>query len=236
MRKVGLTLLLAAALQACAGSAPIGGDPGIHVVSAVSLPAPGAGDAAALPPSYVVGALDKLSVDVFGIPELTGRMVQADASGRISLPLVGTVQAAGLTPTQIEALLRERLRANYVRNPTVAVNVTEAASRVITVDGEVKEPGMYPMLGDMTLVRAIASAKGVGEYAKLDDVVVFRTVSGKRYAALYNLAAIRRGAYLDPAIYSGDIIVVGDSPSRRLFRDILQAAPLLSTPLIIALQ
>jgi polysaccharide export outer membrane protein len=88
----------------------------------------------------------------------------------------------------------------------------------------------------MTLMRAIATAKGLDEFANQSDVVVFRTVEGQKLAALYNLKAIRRGAYEDPEIFANDVVVVGDSSARRLFRDIIQASPLLTTPLIVALQ
>jgi polysaccharide export outer membrane protein len=82
----------------------------------------------------------------------------------------------------------------------------------------------------------VATAKGADEYAKIEDVVVFRTVSGRRMAALYNLGAIRRGVYDDPRIYPNDLIVVGESQSRRMFKDILQVAPLLAGPLVLLLQ
>jgi polysaccharide export outer membrane protein len=88
----------------------------------------------------------------------------------------------------------------------------------------------------MTLMRAVATAKGASEFAKLDDVVIFRTVKGQQLAALYNLTAIRRGNYEDPEVFANDVVVVGDSQARRLFKDALQVVPLLMTPLIIALQ
>jgi polysaccharide export outer membrane protein len=88
----------------------------------------------------------------------------------------------------------------------------------------------------MTLMRAIATARGVTEFARMDDVVIFRTVGSRDMAALYNLGAIRRGSYPDPEIFAGDIVVVGDSPARRLFRDVLQASPLFLTPIIAVLQ
>ena len=88
----------------------------------------------------------------------------------------------------------------------------------------------------MTLMRAIASAKGFSEYAREDDVVILRTVDGKKMAGLYNVAAIRRGAYDDPSIYANDVIIVGDSPQRRLFRDLVSATPLIAAPLIAILQ
>ena len=85
-------------------------------------------------------------------------------------------------------------------------------------------------------MRAVATARGIDEFAKLDDVVVLRTVNGQRYAGLYNLAAIRRGNYVDPDIFANDTVIVGESKQRRMFRDFLQLVPLLTTPLIIALQ
>jgi polysaccharide export outer membrane protein len=66
-------------------------------------------------------------------------------------------------------------------------------------------------------------------------VVIFRTIEGQRYAGLYNLKAIRRGTYSDPAVFANDIVVVGDSKARRLFKDLIQVAPALLTPIIILL-
>jgi polysaccharide export outer membrane protein len=63
-----------------------------------------------------------------------------------------------------------------------------------------------------------------------------RTVNNKRMAGIYNLTAIRRGAYVDPPVYANDLVIVGDSPQRRLFRDLIQATPLLTAPLILLLQ
>jgi polysaccharide export outer membrane protein len=88
----------------------------------------------------------------------------------------------------------------------------------------------------MTLMRAIASAKGMNEFAREEEVVILRTANGRKMAGLYNLAAIRRGAYDDPAIYANDVIVVGDSPQRRMFRDLVALSPVLAAPLIAILQ
>ena len=99
-----------------------------------------------------------------------------------------------------------------------------------------REPGLYPVIGRMTLIRAVATAKGTDEFAKLDDVVVFRTVNGQQYAALYNLKSIRRGGYPDPEVFANDVVVVGDSAARRFFKNALQVAPLLTTPIILLLQ
>ena len=185
--------------------------------------------------AYAIGALDKLTVTVFGIDDL-GAKAQVDASGRVAVPLAGSIEAAGMTPEALGREIERRLRARYVRDPHVTVNVDEALSQVVTIDGQVREPGLYPVVGNMTLLKAVATAKGPTEFAKLDDVVIFRTVGSQRLAALYNLGAIRRGVYADPAIYPNDVVVVGDSNGRRMFKDFLQLVPLLTTPIIIALQ
>src|SRR3546814_12801247 len=94
-------------------------------------------------------------------------------------------------------------------------------SQVVTVDGEVKEPGLYPVTNQMTLMRVIASAKGLSEFAKQEQVVILRTVDNQRMAGLYDIAAIRLGAYADPAVYANDVVIIGDSSQRRLFRDVV---------------
>lgn len=226
---------LALALAACGTGRPqLGGAPRLEVIAGNELPAPDRLDVLANTSPYYVGPFDRLEIDVFGIKELSEREVQVDASGRISFPLAGVVNVTGMTPGEVEARLASLLAENYVRNPQVTVNLKETLSRVVTVEGEVKKPGLYPVVGKMTLMRAIATAEGTGEFSNLDDVVVFRTVEGQQYAALYDLDAIRHGAYPDPSIYAGDIVMVGESRGRRLFKDILSAAPALLTPVVIA--
>jgi polysaccharide biosynthesis/export protein len=236
MRRLVLISLLTLALSACAGSRALGGASSVKVIGGTDLPTPGRADLIAQDRPYLIGPFDKLVIDVFGIEELSKKEVQTDASGRISFPLAGVVEAAGRTPAEVETILEERLRIGFVRDPQVTVNLKETVSQVITVDGQVREPGLYPVIGRMTLIRAVATAKGTDEFAKLDDVVVFRTVNGQQYAALYNLKAIRRGGYPDPEVFANDVVVVGDSSARRLFKNALQIAPLLTTPLIVLLQ
>jgi polysaccharide export outer membrane protein len=185
---------------------------------------------------YLIGPFDELSVNVFGLPELSRQQVQADASGRISLPLVGTIEASGKTPQQLAQEIEQGLRKRFIRDPQVSVNLLETVSQVVTVEGEVQQPGLYPVIGRMTLLRAVATARGLTEQASRREVVVFRTVEGQKMAGLYNLDAIRRGTYADPEIFANDVVVVGESRSRRMFETILQTAPLLTTPLILLLQ
>lgn len=205
------------------------------VSGASSLPAPDREDLVAPDRLALIGPLDVLAVDVFGVPDFT-RQVQVDAGGRIAMPLIGTLDAGGKTAGELAATITSALRGRYVRNPNVTVNIVSSVSQVVTVDGEVVEPGLYPVTNQTTLLRALASAKGMTEYARQREVVILRKVQGQNMAALYDVGAIRRGAYDDPFVYANDVIVVGDSPQRRLFKDLISVTPLLAAPLVAILQ
>lgn len=199
------------------------------------LPPPNRDDLTAVDRPSLIGPLDTIQVDVFNVPDLN-RELQVDSSGWISMPLAGTIEARGKTASELAIAIEGALRQRYVRKPEVTVNIKSSVSQVVTIDGQVVEPGLYPVTNQMTLLRAIASAKGLSEFARRDDVVILRTVDGRKMAGLYNIDAIRRGTYDDPAIYANDVVVVGDSPQRRLFRDFVSLAPLLAGPLIAVLQ
>lgn len=234
-RVCALIFTLMVAACASSGGRVVGADPSIKLLTSAELPPPERSDVIGENRPYLIGAFDKLTIDVFGIEELSKKEVQTDASGRISFPLAGIIEAAGRTPAELEQILKDRLRANFVRDPQVTVNLKETVSQVITVDGEVKEPGLYPVVGRMTLMRAVATAKGTSEFAKLDNVVIFRTVKGQSMAALYNLKAIRRGNYADPEVFANDVVVVSDSQARRIFKDALQIVPTLTYVLVALL-
>lgn len=236
MRKICCVLLIAAALAGCGERPQLQSSSRLTVVrDEAELPAPSRVDLTAADRPSLIGPLDTIQVDVFNVPEL-GREMQVDASGRISMPLVGTIDARGKTADELARAIETALRGRYVRNPEVTINIKSSVSQVVTVDGQVVEPGLYPVTNQMTLMRAIASAKGLTEFARADDVVILRSVDGRRMAGLYNIGAIRGGTYDDPAIYANDVIVVGDSPQRRLFRDFISLSPLLAAPLIAFLQ
>lgn len=205
------------------------------VQNSAGLPAPERRDLVAGDRQSLIGPLDTIQIDVFNVPDLS-REVQVDAGGQIAMPLIGTIDARGRTAQELAQTIESALRGRYVRNPDVTVNIKSSVSQVVTIDGQVTEPGLYPVTNQMTLLRAIASAKGLSEFAKQDDVVILRTVNGRKMAGLYNIDAIRRGNYADPAIYANDVVVVGDSPARRRFRDLVSLAPLLAAPLIAVLQ
>jgi len=236
---VRISVTCAAVTLAGCSYGPDGGRVGetgqVQVVASSTLPEPTVGDTLVATRSYLIGPQDVLIVDVFGVEEMTDREIAVDGAGRISIPLAGSIAAAGNTPEELAALITARLRENYMRDPLVSVNVKEAVSQFVTVDGQVMQPGNYPVLSDMTLMRAVASAKGLGEFAQQDDVVVLRTVSGQRYAGVYNIAAIRRGNYPDPAVYANDVVIVGDSVQLRRIKDFITILPALTSPLIYLL-
>lgn len=223
-------------LAACASGPALVQGPGLEVVSMNALPPPAHVDPNSDTREYRLGPSDKIQVLVFGQPDLSREEVLIDASGSISLPMIGPLRASGLTPAQLGEEIATRLRASYVREPQVAVNLVEPLSQVMTIDGAVAQPGNYPIVGEMTLMRAVATARGVTEFARLNEVVIFRTVGEQRMAALYSLDGIRSGQYPDPQLYSGDVVVVGDSPARRLFRDIVAAGGLLTAPLVAVIR
>lgn len=228
--------LAALALAGCASNPPLQSTARLTVIPGEAiLPAPQRSDLNYSDRIVLIGPLDTLVLNVFGVAELS-REVQVDASGRISLPLIGTLDAGGKTPAELAERIRTSLAGRYVRNPDVSVNISSSVSQVVTVDGQVVEPGLYPVTNQTTLLRALAQAKGLTEFAKQDDVVVLRTVNGQKMAGLYNIGAIRRSVYDDPAIFANDVVIVGDSPQRRLFRDLIGVAPLLASPLVAVLQ
>lgn len=222
-RIAGLATLLL--LTGCGG--------GIHldrsstaVRVADSLPAPDSTELAVDLANYRLGPTDVITVSVFAAPELD-REAAIDAAGNFSMPLTGTIAAAGKTPKQLESAIEEQLRGKYLKDPNVTVNVKEALAHVVTVDGEVTEPGVYPVVGAMTLQQAIARAKGPSEIADIKKVIVFRTAGGQRMAAMFNLLDIRSGRNNDPQVYGNDIIIVGENATRRFLKDYVTAIPVL---------
>jgi polysaccharide export outer membrane protein len=176
---------------------------------------------------YKIAPMDKLSVKVFKMDDLSGDY-DVDLAGNISLPLVGQVQAANLTTAQLDEQLTEKLGDKYLEHPDVSVAIKSSTAHVVTVDGAVKDGGSFPVGGPTTLIRAIAMAKGTTEDANARRVAVFRTIGGKRQAAAFDLTSIRRGEAPDPEIYPGDIIVVDGSKVKAVQKQILQSIPLLA--------
>ncbi len=185
-------------------------------------------DTAAKPQAYRIGPGDTISVSVFQEPDLSNDKLQVDDVGRIQLPLAGDILAAGLTAPELSAVVAERLGRDYIRDPQVVVSVVSTRDQSVAVEGEVKMPGVYKVTPADTLLSAIARAQSPTNVARLDEVIVFRTVNGRRMGARFDLREIRAGRSPDPQILGGDVIVVGFSSLKGVYRDILQAAPLLN--------
>ena len=178
-----------------------------------------------------LGALDTISIEIDGLPDLL-REVVVDGEGMISYPMAGSVRAAGLTTTELARALEEKLRGNHVRDPRVSVNMVQAVSNIVTVDGQVNKPGLYPVYRNMTLSQAVAMASGETDLARTSVVLIFREVKGQQYVGLYDLKAIRFGNYADPQVYPEDRVVVSEDEARRFLQTVQPLITLLTTPLI----
>lgn len=235
-RHLGMVVAAVFLLAGCATTEPLGGGAGITVLDTNTLPPPVGTVSIDGTYPYLVGPGDELLVDVLGIETLSERKITTDGSGRLSLPIAGVIEANGLTVAEVESKITQQMRASFVRDPIVSVNISEARSRLVTVDGGVRRPGRFPVIGRMTLLQSVALAEGATEFADLQDVVVFRTIGDQRYVALYDMGAIRRGAYADPQIFPDDIVLVGESNGRRMFGILVQAASLVIGPIIAIIQ
>ncbi|MGZ8997242.1 MAG: polysaccharide biosynthesis/export family protein [Allosphingosinicella sp.] len=224
LRPLGLAALVAgfAMLTACAGSrgGPIPYE--VQDFGKPDSPAP-----LALEADYKIAPLDTLTIRVFQVADLSGEF-EVDLTGRIALPLIGNVKAIDQTTTELDERITQMLSAKYLQNPDVTVGVKESSTRVVTVDGSVRAPGVFPVRGQMTLMQVVAMARGTDDSSNPRRVAIFRQIQGQRMAAAFDLVSIRRGQMEDPRIYSGDIVVVDGSKIRALQREILSALPLLS--------
>jgi polysaccharide export outer membrane protein len=130
------------------------------------LAEPDAPQVLTLAEDYRISPLDTLRVNVFQVPDLSGEF-EVDLTGHIALPLLGNVKAVDMTTAQLDQMLTQRLGAKYLQSPDVAVGVKSSARRALTIDGNVRNPGLFPVNGPMTLVQAVALAKGTDENANL---------------------------------------------------------------------
>lgn len=176
-------------------------------------------------PAYRIGETDLLRIDVFRVAELSFDEIRVDASGAIQMPLIGAVQAAGLTPAELSAELSRRLGERYLRDPYVTVAVVEAASQKVTVDGAVTKPGVYLMRGRTTLLQAVAMAEGPVRAADVRNVAIFRDTPQGRMVGVFDLEAIRLGRADDPVIQGDDVIVVDTSRLQLFLRDVISVLP-----------
>ncbi len=161
----------------------------------------------AVPPDYVVGADDTLHIAVWKEPEMSATLpVRPD--GKISLPLLDDVQAAGMTPMQLSASIKEKLK-KYIADPRVTVVVTAMNSQRIFVAGEVNHPGAMALLPHMTMLQALSSA-GFTQFANVKGIYLLRTENGQQTKTPFNYKDVVKGNHPEQNIIlkPGDTIVV----------------------------
>jgi polysaccharide export outer membrane protein len=220
--RAALVVSACALLASCAGTrgGPIPYEP-------QNFTAPDAPAISTIEDDYKIAPLDVLHVNVFQVADLSGDY-DVDLTGTISMPLIGSVKAVDLTTHELDERITQMLSAKYLQHPDVSVAVKSSSTRNVTVDGSVRQAGVFPVTGRLTLLQVVALAHGTDENANPHRVAVFRTIKGQRMAAAFDLTSIRRGEAEDPRIYSGDIVVVDGSKVRSMWQNILQTLPVIS--------
>jgi polysaccharide biosynthesis/export protein len=207
LKKIALLLgmgLVAAVMQAQTGTAA-NSDASATTPSTTS--ATTASDAQDSTGDYVIGADDQLHISVWKEADLTETLpVRPD--GKISMPLLGDVPAAGMTPTQLGDSIREKLK-KYIADPRVTVVVTAMNSRRVFVTGEVTHTGPMPLLPHMTMLQAL-SAAGFTQFANLKGIYLLRNEGGKQVRIAFNYKDVVKGLHPEENITlrPGDTIVV----------------------------
>jgi polysaccharide export outer membrane protein len=159
--------------------------------------------------SYVIGADDVLAINVWKEPELS-RSAPVRPDGKVTLPLVGDIEASGNTPKQLQASIQKILE-KYISRPVVTVIVQEVKSHKFSIVGEVQKPGTYPLTGPLTVLEGLAQAGGFREWAKIKDIVILRTgPTGTRDKLHFNYKRVIKGdsSSQNVQLQSGDTIVV----------------------------
>lgn len=181
---------------------------------------------------YRIAPDDVLRIQVYHEPGLSLEDARVTAAGMVRMPLIGDVSIAGLSAGEASDVIAGRLGERYLVSPQVTIFVKAAVSRRITVDGEVREPGLFPIQGRIGLLQAVALAKGPSRFAGLGQIVVVRESENGRQAAMFDLAAIRKGTAPDPEILPGDVVIVGLSRAKAILGGALLAAPALAAGFI----
>jgi polysaccharide biosynthesis/export protein len=161
-----------------------------------------------VPPGYVIGTDDVLSIVYWKDKDMSSD-AQVRPDGRIALPLINEVQAAGLTPEQ----LREKITAEsrkYMEDANITVVVRQINSRKVFITGEVSKPGPYPLTSATTVMQLISMAGGLREYADSKKIVIMRTENGQPISLKFNYKDVTAGKNLQQNIQlkPGDTVVV----------------------------
>ncbi len=179
--------------------------------------------------SDLIAAQDVLDVNVFKVDDLSAKKLTVEANGTISLPLIGSVKVQGLTIAQAENIITAKLK-KYMQDPKVSITRTDkAVSKRVTVEGEVRTPGVYPIKGNLSFLQAIAMSQGLTEVADTRNVLLYR--DGAQHNV--NLELIRIGRLQDPVLRNDDRIVVLKDPKKVREKKILEYIPAVTAPFSI---
>ena len=161
-----------------------------------------------VPPGYVIGAEDLLTIVYWRDKDMTSE-AQVRPDGRIALPLLNDVQAAGLTPEQLREKLTEESK-KYMEDPNITVVVRQINSRKVFITGEVNRPGPYPLVSQTSVLQLLAMAGGLREYANSKKIVIMRTENGKQINLMFNYKDVIAGKNLkqNVELKPGDTVVV----------------------------
>lgn len=214
--------LLATTLAGCAST------PDPVIGAAVSQPRSDLGQAnytVARPTIYLLRPSDRISINVFREPDFSVESVQIGVEGNVSLPMIGSVRAAGMTAEQFESDVTARLTAAGLISPSVSVNIAEYASHLVTVEGAVQQAGVYPFQPGARLSSAIAMARGPSRTANRQQIAVFRETADGVSVAKFDYQQVSQGTMLDPILQPGDRVVVGTDGLSVFWQDFLRAIP-----------
>jgi len=172
---------------------------------------------------YRISARDILEISVFQVSDLN-RTAQVADDGNIALPLIGVVQVKGKTAQEAGDLIAAKLKKSYLQSPQVSVFVKQYGQRV-TVSGEVKNPKVLALEGNMTLTQAVVAAGGLGDLADSKRVHIARATGGHVTDEVYNINDIQSGKTPDPQLKGGDLIVAEQSGAQVAFKNIKDMLP-----------
>ena len=203
---IGRHLILAVLLAGCAvgrGSAP-------PAEAAVAEPSTVAGSS-----QYVIGAGDQLGISVYRAPELSVPSLPVRPDGRISMPLIPDIVAAGKTPTQLGSELQDRLK-EYVKDPIVTIMVTSFVGpfdRQVRVIGEATDPQAISYRDNMTVLDVMIAVKGLTKYAAGNSAIIVRKVNGKNENIKVRLSSLMKDGDIDQnvAMQPGDTLIIPQS-------------------------
>ena len=168
----------------------------------------GAATASVPPPGYVIGPADVLSIVFWRDKDMSADVV-VRPDGKISLPLLNEIDAAGYTPEQLHARLVQAA-GKYLEEPNATVVVKEIRSRNVFITGNVAKPATYPLNGEMTVLQLIAVAGGLLEYADAKNIVIIQTVAGQQRHHKFNYKDVvkQKRTTQNILLKPGDTVVV----------------------------